>query len=137
MDMTMVEENSSTEDRMKETTTRTLRQGIGYTGRLGQKAYMARIIGTDPQYGLRREFLDAAKVERDKFNSAKYVRTYTHELTEGLYERQSEGDRDYVLIFCREGQWGYNTPSDERIAAIAALMDDGTSAHDARVATKP
>ena len=35
----------------------TLTQGIGYSGKTGGKAYLARILGTDENYGFAREFL--------------------------------------------------------------------------------
>jgi len=142
------------EDTMTHTTdaTTTIRQrrGVGYAGHLGQRAYLARITGTDPHYGLQREFLSADRVERDHFGwriisavwgptvRSRYIVTLSYEVGPGLYEEQSEGDRRILMAWSRrDGSVTWTSiSSDARIAAMLRLMDRGESFDDARRATK-
>jgi len=126
----------------------TLTQGIGYAGKTAGKAYIARITGIDEKYGLAREFLDAAKVERDHYNRPRYLRTYTYEITrEGVYEIQESSERRYKLVFL-----GWSKGEDhaivskhlvrmdidsDRAKAIARMMTSGQEFGAARKATKP
>lgn len=126
------------EDTMTTTVTVTSRQGIGYTGQLGAKAYVARITGSDRTYGLAREFFDADKVERDHFGRARYIRTYSWKLTEGLYERAAEGERWYVIVWrTRDGEMRIGRITDDRLDAMVRRMDAGDDYDTARLATRP
>ena len=120
------------------TTTIRQRRGVGYAGHLGQRAYLARITGTDPHYGLQREFLSADRVERDHFGRSRYIVTLSYEVGHGLYEEQSEGDRRILMAWSRrDGSVTWTSiSSDARIAAMLRLMDRGESFDDARRATK-
>lgn len=117
----------------------TLRQGIGYAGRLGNRAYVARILGTSNQYGFDREFIDADSVERDHFGRARYIRTYTYLIGPGLYEIESEGERRYRIVYIglTDGHEHITPIEIDRVEAIARLMTDGQDYDAARVQTKP
>lgn len=122
------------------TTTYTLRidQGIGYSGKHGSRAYVARIVGTSDRFDLDREFIDADKVERDHFGRAKYTRTYIHHLPAGLYEVSEGGSRRYLIVWLRrDGKIGATNPDAARAMAIAALLEAGETFEAARLATKP
>lgn len=115
-----------------------LEQGIGYSGKHGARAYVARIVGTSDRFGLDREFLGADNVERDHFGRAKYTRTYTYELGPGLYDVSEAGERRYLLVWAKaDGTIGRYNPPAERVETMAELMSDGQGFEAARLATKP
>ena len=122
-----MENKTTTQESTMSTTTITQRKGIGYRGKLGQKAYMARINGSDSHYGLDRTFLDADSVSRDRWNRAKYVLTLSYDLTPGLYEEQSENDRRIIMVYATEdgGLAWTDEISDTRISAIVKRLDAG------------
>jgi hypothetical protein len=124
-------------------------QGVGYSGKLDNKAYLARITGVDERFGLQREFLTADKVERDSFTKPKYVRTFFYYVsTLGLYEESSQGERQYIMITHgvpkipdgtedAEGKRLLRTViSSDRADKIARLLTEGVSFDDARLRTK-
>lgn len=117
----------------------TLTQGIGYSGAQGERAYVARIGGSDQRYGLAREFVEPARVERDHFGRPRYIRTYHYELTPGLYELSSRGERWYRIVAAKRespdlGCWSV---TQERLDAMVRLMDAGSDFAAARHNTKP
>src|SRR5690606_18622834 len=74
-------------ERTDMTVIRTLRYGKGYSGRLGNRCWAARITGTDNTYGLAREFLEPVSVEREHFNRPRTIVHFSYELeVDGLYE---------------------------------------------------
>lgn len=112
-------------------------RGIGYTGKHGERAYLACITGSDARYGLKREFLTPARVERDKFNSRKYTLTYHYEIEPGLYEEQSEGDRRIIMAWVCKGRTTWTSKiTQERVAEIVRLLDAGQTFEAARLATR-
>lgn len=117
--------------------TMTNQQGIGYSGKSGGKAYLARITGIDGEYGFARDFVEASKVERDHFGRARYTRTYTYELSPGLYEEQSQGERCLLIVWVKpDGKIGRCVIPRERVEAMCQLMDAGSSFEEARLATR-
>jgi hypothetical protein len=113
-------------------------RGIGYRGKLGQDAWLARITGTDADMGLRREFLRADHVERDVWNRPRYVETLTYHLTPGLYQEQSQGDRRMIMVYTRQGKAVWTSQiTQDRLDAMLALMDAGQDFETARIATRP
>lgn len=115
-----------------------LTYGKGYTGKTGNKCWVAAITGSDNQYGLTREFVEASKVEREHFNRPRTTITFTYDLEIGLYERSEHGVRCFFLVFpAKDGAVKRCQINDDRVEAMVALMDDGLSAEDARKATKP
>lgn len=124
---------------MTTTMTRTLRYGKGYSGALGNKCWAARITGSDNAYGLRREFLEPIKVERESFTSPRTVIEYTYELeVDGLYELSAGGERWIVMCFTAKDSGEIKTAklSDARIKAWVAALDAGKSGREARLASK-
>lgn len=123
---------------MTTTMTRTLRYGKGYAGKRGTRPYIARILGTDTQYGLRREFLEPVAVEREHFNRARTMVDMTYELEiDGLYELSAEGDRWIVMCYStHDGAIKTATISHARLHAWVAALDDGKTAREARLASK-
>lgn len=117
----------------------TLRYGKGYTGKLGNRPYIARILGTDTRYGLNREFLDAVKVEREHFNRDRTIVHLSYELEiDGLYEVCEEGERWVVSVVPAGPDNAPKTirPSDARLKAWAAALDEGKTDREARLASK-
>lgn len=119
------------------TMTRTLSWGRGYTGKSGNKCWAARIIGTDATYGMRREFLDADKVERDHFGRERTMIRFSYTLAkDGLYELCENGERWYVTVFERDGEIISGKVNAERARVWAELLESGSSAADARINSK-
>lgn len=120
------------------TKTRTLRYGKGYTGKTGNRPYVARILGADNHYGLSREFLEPVKVEREHFNRARTMIDMTYELeADGLYELSEEGERWIVMCYATvEGEIKTGRVSDARLKAWVAALDDGHTDREARLASK-
>jgi len=115
---------------------RTLKYGKGYSGRLGNKCWVASITGTDQQYGLAREFLEPDSVEREHFNRPRTIINFRWQLGVGLYECSEGGDRSFFVVNVKDGEHKAFRPGDERVKAMAMLMDGGMSAEDARKATQ-
>jgi hypothetical protein len=114
-----------------------VKQGKGYLGKLGRRCWVARILGADPQYGLRREFIEPAHVGREHFNRVRSIVNFTYNLDPGLYEISEAGERRIVVVWrAKDGTDKSFCPSDERVNKMLALMDGGMSADDARRATK-
>ena len=120
------------------TMTRTLRYGKGYTGKLGNKCWIARITGTDKTYGLLREFLEPSSVEREHFNRPRTMIDFSYELdVNGLYELSAEGDRWFAMCFRnKDGEITTAKVSDARVKAWAAALDAGKTDNEARLASK-
>jgi len=126
------------------TLTKKLRWGKGYSGKLGNKAWIARITGvevdvlsTGKVMPLTREFVDATRVEREHFNRARTVIEFTYDLEPGLYEQSAEGERSLFIVFANaEGAIKWSTVSAARARAIAERLDEGESFEAAIIATK-
>lgn len=121
------------------TMTRTLRYGKGYSGKLGNKCWIAEITGSDNSYGLARTFIDPVKVEREHFNRPRTIIEFAYELAvDGLYELSAEGDRWFVGVFAdaKTGEIKSMKLSDARVKAWVAALDEGKSNHEARIASK-
>ena len=111
--------------------------GKGYAGKKGVKPYIARITGTDGNDGLRREFLDADRVERAHFNRNRTMITFTYDLTPGLYEVKENGETTLIGVYTKEtGGLATWKVREDRLVAMLALMDAGASFEAARVFTK-
>lgn len=122
----------------EKTLTITLTYGKGYTGKTGNKAWVARINGTDDKMGLDREFLDAESVEREHFNRPRTMINLTWELECGLYERSEHGERKIFMVYPhKDGHAAKCSVSDDRLKAMLVLMDEGMTGEEARKATKP
>lgn len=121
------------------TLTKTLRYGKGYSGQKGNKCWIARITGSSKQYGLRREFIEADKVEREHFNRPRTMIDCSYELDDGLYEISEAGERWIILVWGGSDQQEPKLfrPTPDRIAAIVALLDEGMEFDAARRQTKP
>ncbi len=113
----------------------TMEYGKGYRGKASNRCWVARILGTDRQYGLRREFIEPTKVEREHFNRPRTKIHFTYDLGPGLYELSQYGDRFFRLCWSGGAKW--KKVEEDRVKAIVALMDDGAEFEDARKATIP
>ncbi|MCU0918738.1 MAG: hypothetical protein MUF16_00120 [Burkholderiaceae bacterium] len=120
------------------TMTRTLRYGKGYTGKMGNKCWIARITGTDKVFALSREFLEPTSVEREHFNRARTMIDFSYELeVNGLYELSAEGERWFAMCFTTaEGEIKTAKVSDARVRAWAEALDAGKTDNEARLASK-
>lgn len=118
--------------------TETLSYGVGgYRGAAANKCWIAAILGSDEKFGMRREFIEAVKIEREHYNRPRTMITHTYELPVGLYESSSHGEREIFLVYPRSsGEFAACIPSDARINAMLLLMDGGMSVDDARKQTK-
>ena len=117
--------------------TRTLKYGKGYSGKLGNKCWVASITGSDEQYGLALEFIKPDSVEREHFNRSRTIINYVWLLDVGLYTYSEQGARNFFVVNVVNGKYTAFCPDDERVKAMVALMDGGLSAEDARKATHP
>ena len=121
------------------TMTRTLRYGKGYSGKMGNRCWAARITGTDNTYGLSRDFLEPTTVERQHFNRPRTMIDFAYELEiDGLYELSEGGERWFVGVYPDKdtGQPKTMRLSDARVKAWAAALDAGQTNKDARIASK-
>jgi hypothetical protein len=120
------------------TLARTLEYGKGYAGKLGKRPYVARILGTDQQYGLRREFLDPVRVEREHFNRPRTMVHMTYELeVDGLYELSEAGERWFEMCYQKkDGSIKTAGLSDARLKAWLRAIDEGKTDREARLSTK-
>ena len=120
------------------TMVRTLRYGKGSAGKMGNKCWIARITGTDKHYGLSREFLEPASVEREHFNRPRTMIDFSYELeVNGLYEFSAEGERWFAMCFhAASGEIKTAKVSDARVKAWAAALDSGKTGNEARIATR-
>lgn len=116
--------------------TRTLRHGKGYSGKMGNKCWIAAIEGSDNTYGLSRSFLDADSVEREHFSRPRTMINFSYSLDVGLYEQSEGGDREFFVVWIKNGEHVRTRVDSDRVKAMVALMDGGMSADDARRATK-
>jgi hypothetical protein len=125
--------------RIMETTWRlTLRYGMGYSGLRGMRCWVARLTGMSRQYGMARDFIEAAAVKREHYNRARTMMDFGFDLVPGLYEVSEYGDRRYIMVgIRRNGSLGHWHPDEARVVAILLLMDGGTGFEDARRATIP
>lgn len=115
---------------------RTLRYGKGYAGKMGNKCWIATITGSDKQYGLSRSFLDADSVEREHFNRPRTMINFSYSLDVGLYEQSEGGNREFFVVWIKNGEHVSARVDSDRVKAMVALMDDGMSADDARRETR-
>ena len=116
---------------------RTLRWGKGYAGKLGKRCWVARITGTESQYGFSRDFLSAEKVERAHFNRSRTIVNFSYALTPGLYELCAESEHWYLIVWTKkDGEIKAFRPDEIRVAAIAALLGAGEDFDSARRATR-
>lgn len=125
---------------MNNTNTRTVEISMskGYSGKIAafQKGYIALVTGTDSQYGLTRSFFAGKATSDEHFRKAKCQWLVAYELGIGLYERLEGGERTYITIFVRDdGTMACVRCDLQRATDMAALMDDGESYEDARIAT--
>lgn len=121
------------------TMTRTLRFGKGYSGKLGNKCWIAEITGSDNTYGLSRTFLDADRVEREHFNRPRTIINFSYALAvDRLYELSAEGDRWYAMCYADKttGEIKSSGISDARVKAWVAALDAGKTNREARIASK-
>lgn len=117
--------------------TKTLEYGKGYSGRLGNKCWLAAITGMSENYGLEREFLDPVKVEREHFNRPRTIIHFTFALDVGLYEYSECGERHFLVVWVNKlGEHKKFAPPEDRVRKMVDLMDAGMTADEARKATK-
>jgi hypothetical protein len=106
---------------------------------MGNKCWAARISGSDDTYGLAREFLEPSKVEREHFNRARTMVSFSYELElDGLYELSEGGDRWFAGIYTSKdtGEIRSMMLSDARVKAWVEALDKGMSDNEARFASK-
>jgi len=114
------------------TTTITLTYGKGYSGKMGNKAWVAEITGSDNKYGLARTFAEADSVEREHFNRARTMINLTWELGPGLYEISEHGERSYKLVWMDGEECKRCSVDESRVKDIVRLMDEGWEYDQAR-----
>ena len=117
--------------------TKHLRYGNGYSGRMGNKCWIASITGTSGQYGLERSFLPPDDIWREHPNRSRTMIEMTWRLDVGLYEMSAQGDRWFVAVWIKDDEYVFTILGEDRVKAMADLMDGGMLADDARRATKP
>lgn len=127
---------------MSETVTVTISKSIGYSGKSGGKAYIAKIVGTSEQYIFDREFIDTECVDKNEMFRIRRKRkgswTEAAALEPGLYERKScDGKAGFSVVWIKDGEAKRFTITEDRAIAMACMMDDGDSFEAARIATKP
>lgn len=121
------------------TMTLTLRYGKGYSGKLSNKCWAARITGSDKTYGLAREFLEPVEVKREHFNRARTIIEFSYELeVDCLYELSEGGERWFVGCWTHKdtGEVVTGRVSDARVKAWVAALDEGKTNREARLASK-
>lgn len=82
----------------------TVQHAKGYSGKLGNRSYFAKINGTDEKYGLDREFQEPDEVDwgdSQLFKKSKGTWNHIHNVNGegGVFEHNQHGDRDYRVYF--------------------------------------
>lgn len=111
--------------------------GRGYSGKMGNKCWVARIDGTDETYELDRDFLDPESVEKDHFNRYRTMVHFHYNLPVGIYEESEGGSRDFFIVWVKNGEEVRTIIDKERVLAILSLIDEGMEFETARLKTKP
>jgi hypothetical protein len=122
----------------KRTRTVEIEMSKGYSGKIANfaKGWIAKITGTDEQYGLKRDFLKGTPTTDAPFRKSKCQWIDAYELVEGLYERLEGGERSFVTVFERaDGTMACVRCDADRAMQIAEMMEDGVEFEYARVAT--
>lgn len=108
----------------------TVSRGIGYSGKSGAKAYLAKITGTDPKYGLEREFQKGQATNYRDFQKAqqrgKGSWTDSHSVGMGVYEKAASGDREHFAVLPSHknpGQWEQVNLNSEKLAGTIKLAE--------------
>lgn len=111
----------------------------GYTGKLARntKGYVARITGTDEQYGLRREFAKGKPDSNEPYRKSRCTWTDIYHVGEGLYEISEGGEKYLWIVFVRDGALKHSNVTPERARKIAEMLDAGETFESARLATRP
>jgi hypothetical protein len=100
------------------------------TDKSGNVCWVAHITGTDPRYGLGREFHEAYRREGDRL---------IYELGTGIYEAAESGERWFFVVWWNETINALRMDeglSRERVEEMARLMDGGIDSGQARKATE-
>ena len=114
----------------------TLRYGKGYSGRMGNRCWIAAITGTSTQYGLARHFIDPDSVEREHFNRTRTMIDFTFRIPAGLYERSEGGEREFFMVWEKAGKLVWRRIDEARVRAIVTRMDNGEDFATARESTR-
>lgn len=103
-----------------------------------KSSWMAEISGTDPKFGLKREFLTPV-VQKLVYGRV----AHRYEITKpGLYEAGNDTTADkcrsgHCVVFAQDGKLVHGSIDKARATAIAKLMDAGHDLEAARIMTKP
>ena len=112
----------------------------GYTGKAAafSKGWIARIDGTDEQYGLKRVFCKGVANSDAPYRKAKCQWMDVYELEIGLYEILEGGERIFARVYEAEtGEIKCGKTSKERAHRIAQMLSEGVDFAEACAATKP
>jgi hypothetical protein len=111
-----------------------IRKSRGYTiGKRSLKSYIARINGSDEQYGFSREFMERTGVEGDPHRGT-WIEHF--DLEPGLYEVQEYGVRRYAVVYCNGNEVEYSFCEITRAQQIVQLLDEGMQFDVTREATR-
>ena len=121
-------------------TTRTyeIEMSKGYTGKAAafHEGWIAKIVGTDEKYVLKRVFLKGKPTTDAPYRKAKCQWLVAYELAEGAYEVLEGGERTFVLVWLGDdGSMKCGKTTAERVKLIADLLDDSVDFGAAKVAT--
>lgn len=112
----------------------------GYSGKMAGRSYIARIDGLSSEFGLSRKFLEPNEIDwgdSEMYRKSKGRWTEKYDLSPGVYEVVEFGERDYRVIFMKDGKAAWGRVPQERATAIAKLMSEGAEFETARLATRP
>lgn len=130
------------EGRMSEIEPNTIRvqHAKGYSGRLSNKSYVAKIEGLDDKYGMIRDFQNADEVDYGdsqlfKKNKGVFHNIHKTDKEGGIYEKNEHGEREYQVHFpiIKEGKakLGKKTTNEEDIKkSLKTLKNSGMDASD-------
>jgi hypothetical protein len=107
--------------------------GRGYSGKMGNKCWVAKIKGIDEEYKFDRTFLDADRVEKEHFGRQRTIINFYYNLEDGLYEQSEKGEKILFIVWDNE-KW--KDIEEERAMKIAKLLDEGKGFEESRLATK-
>lgn len=96
---------------------------------LGYRPWLARITGSDSQYGLSRDFLRPTEYSRSRSG---HPDEQAWEIDVGLYQRGgTKRDDGLFIVWRKDGQLFRLTVDMARAKAIARLLDEGKDFEDA------
>jgi hypothetical protein len=83
-----------------------IEKGKGYSGKTGLPSWVAELIGLTPSGAFEREFSEATEIDWSDYKPQRQKGTWieTHEIAEGVWEVNEHNEKEYRVVYEREGK---------------------------------